>query len=397
VLGRSFRLYVGRVDTQRFLVCGAMAIMATLTGGCGASGGDSSRRSEADPPDGKLAIGLATGRGFRITDLQGNDLRKIAVPPGEAVPKVAEAGGVGVAFSADGDELWFLTAAGTTGQTRYRLHIHPTSGRGSGTSSPVVLGDVAGYPLLVSPHGDRVAIGGAAAGHCGSAAVIIGRNGQRMRAFSGAGSVGVALLSWSPDGSRLLYALNRWPDPCGKFEPDQAVLMVHATATGADQRIAFARGATFKGSAWSRDGRRIALSRCKSSEDWDCRLIMVGANGGALHALGDVRTLPSRLVWAVKTNEIVTSGPHATDDPGIWAVNAASGRTRTIEEFGDSVLGASGDASRLVISRAQSREYGILDVASGEFSALPAIAQRKTRLGTAIPAEASFIADPEGQ
>jgi hypothetical protein len=136
--------------TGRFLAIVGTVLVPLLPAGCGSSdSGQPVTRVQADPPAGKLAVSLGGGkRGFRVTDLQGQVLRKIVVPRGHHVE-------IGTpTFNVNGDELWFLALRGT----RFWLHIYPTSGQGPGSSSPVVVDGYVGGRLLVSPNGDRVAI-----------------------------------------------------------------------------------------------------------------------------------------------------------------------------------------------------------------------------------------------
>ena len=289
--------------TGRFLAIAGAMLVALLLAGCGSSdSGESETAVEAGPPAGKLAIGLGGGkRGFRVTDLQGGKLREIVVPRGHYL----EIGGPGgPSFTVTGDELWFLTQGGT----RSWLHIHPTSGQGRVSPSPVVLDRVVGGRFLVSPDGDRVATGGWS-GFCRTA-VILGRDGEMIQTLSASGFVDVVPLSWSRDGSRLLYSLTRYRNSdCGKYGLGPSELLVHRQGTRRDQLLVAARNASFTGSAWSPDGRRIALAECKNAEDWSCRLVVIDADGRARRDLGNIGIVDDeagRLVWVVTTNEIVT-------------------------------------------------------------------------------------------
>jgi hypothetical protein len=366
------------VNRKRFLLSGAIAITAVLIAGCGSSG-SSSTSSEAGPPEGKLAVGLGGGkRGFRVTDLKGGKLQKIVVPPGHYL----EIGGP--AFTVNGDELWFLTRGGT----RFWLHIFPISGQGRGSSSPVVLDGYGGGRFLVSPDGGRVAIG-AWSGFCRTA-VILGRDGELIQKLSAPGFVDVAPLSWSRDGSRLLYSLTRYRNSdCGKHGLGPSDLMVHRHGTRRDQRIVAARNASFTVGAWSPDGRQIAVAECKNAEDWTCRLVVIDADGRARRDLGNLGIIggeQAKLVWTSRTNEIVTPhmGSSSTEATGVWAFNLDSGAGRRIADDG-STDGASVDGSLIADIN------GVLDVETGQRWPFPANVERRTSFGTPIPPDAYFI------
>jgi hypothetical protein len=379
------------VFTGRFLAIAGTVLVALLLVGCGSSdSGQPETTVQADPPAGKRAVSLGGGkRGFRVTDLQGQVLRKIVVPRGHyLVPRghYLEIGGP--TFTVNGDELWFLTRGGT----RFWLHIYPSSGHGRGSSSPVLLDGFGGSRLLVSPNGDRFAIG-APSGACG-AAMILGRNGEQIQKLSAPGFVGVTPLSWSRDGGRLLYSLTRYrSSDCGKFGLGLAVLMVHRPGTRRDQPLVAARNASFTGSAWSPDGRRIALTECKNAPDWSCRLVVIDADGRARRDLGNLGIVvdeQAQPVWAVTTSEIVT--PRQMSPPAeeteIWAFNLDSGAGRKVADSG-STDGASVDGSLTADID------GVLDVETGQRWPFPANVERRTQFGDRLGPAAYFLEEPK--
>jgi hypothetical protein len=374
------------VFTGRFLAIAGTVLVPLLLVGCGFSdSGQPETKVQADPPAGKLAVSLGGGkRGFRVTDLQGGKLRKIVVPRGHYL----EMGGP--TFTVNGDELWFLTRGGT----RFWLHIYPISGQGRGSSSPVVLDGYLGYGggrFLVSPDGDRVAIG-ASSGFCRTA-VILGRDGELIQKLSAPGFVDVAPLSWSRDGSRLLYSLSRYRNSdCGKYGLGPSDLMVHRQGTRRDQLLVAARNASFTGSAWSPDGRRIALAECKNAEDWSCRLLVIEADGRARRDLGNIGIVDDeagRLVWAVTTNEIVTprlASPSAETE--IWAFNLTSGAGRKVADLG-STDGASVDGSLIADIN------GVFEVETGQHWPFPANVERRNQFGDRVGPAAYFLEEPK--
>jgi hypothetical protein len=360
-------------------------LVALLLVGCGSSdSGQPETKVQADPPAGKLAVSLVGGkRGFRVTNLRGQELRKIVVPRGHQL----EIGRP--TFTVNGDELWFLSLRGT----RFWLHIYPSSGQGRGSSSPLVLNGYGGGRLLVSPDGDRVAIG-ASSGFCRTA-VILGRDGELIQKLSPPGFVDVVPLAWSRDGSRLLYSLARYTDSdCGKYGLGPSDLLVHRQGTRPDQLLVAARNASFTGSAWSLDGRRIALAECKNAEDWSCRFLVIDADGRARHDLGNIGIVDDeqgRLawVWAVTTNEIVTprlASPSAETE--IWAFNLDSGAGRRVVDLG-STDGASVDGSLIADSG------GVLDVETGQRWPFPANVERRNQFGYRVGPAAYFLEEPK--
>jgi Tol biopolymer transport system component len=369
------------VFTGRFLAIAGTVLVPLLLVGCGSSG-QPETRVQADPPAGKLAVSLGGGkRGFRVTDLEGRRLRKIVVPRGHHL----EIGGP--TFTVNGDELWFLSLRGM----RFRLHIYPTSGQGRGSSSPVVLDGHGGGRLLVSPDGDRMAIG-AYSGWC-RITVILGRDGELIQKLSAPGFVDVAPLSWSRDGSRLLYSLTRYRNSdCGKYGLGPSELMVHRQGTRRDQRIVAARNASFTSSAWSPDGRRIALTECNNAEDWSCRLVVIDADGRARRDLGNLGIVEEQAqpVWAVTTNEIVTPRQMSPRAEGmeIWAFNLDSGAGRKVADSG-STDGASVDGSLIADIN------GVLDVETGQHWPFPANVERRTQFGDRLGPAAYFLEEPK--
>ena len=373
------------VFTGRLLAIAGTVLVALLLAGCASSdSGQSETTVEARPPTGKLVVSLGGGkRGFRVTDLEGRTLRKIVVLRGHYL----EIGGP--TFTVNGDELWFLTRGGK----RFWLHIHPSSGQGRGSSSPVVLDGYVGGRLLVSPDGDRMATG-ASSGFCRTA-VILGRDGELIQKLSPPGFVDVVPLAWSRDGSRLLYSLTRYRDSdCGKYGLGSSDLLVHRQGTRPDQLLVAARNASFTGSAWSLDGRRIALAECKNAEDWSCRLVVIDADGRARRDLGNIGIVDDeqgRLawVWAVTTNEIVTprlASPSAETE--IWAFNLTSGAGRRVADLG-STHGASADGSRIADIN------GVLDVQTGQHWPFPANVERRNQFGYRVGPAAYFLEEPK--
>jgi hypothetical protein len=371
------------VFTGRFLAIVGTVLVALLLGGCGSSdSGQSETTVEARAPAGKLVVSLGGGkRGFVVTNLRGQEIRKIVVPRGHDL----EIGGP--TFTVNGDELWFLTQGGK----RFWLHIYPSTGQGRGSSSPVVLDGYVGGRFLVSPDGDRVATG-ASSGFCRTA-VILGRDGELIQKLSPPGFVDVVPLAWSRDGSRLLYSLTRYRNSdCGKYGLGPSDLLVHRQGTRPDQPLVAARNASFTGSAWSPDGRRIALAECKNAEDWSCRLVVIDADGRARRDLGNIGIVDDeagRLVWAVRTNEIVTprlASPSAETE--IWAFNLDSGAGRRVVDL-VSTHGASANGSLIADIN------GVLDMETGQHWPFPANVERRNQFGYRVGPAAYFLEEPK--
>jgi hypothetical protein len=248
-----------------------------------------------------------------------------------------------------------------------------------------------GGRLLVSPEGDRMAIG-ASSEWCRTG-VILGRNGELIQKLSAPGFVDVVPLSWSRDGSRLLYSLTRYTDSdCGKRGLGPSNLLVHRQGTRRDQLLVAVRNASFTGSAWSPDGRRIALAECKNAEDWSCRLVVIDPDGRARRDLGNIGIVDDeagRLVWAVTTNEIVTprlASPSAETE--IWAFNLDSGAGRKVVDLG-STGGASVDGSLIADID------GVLDVETGHRWPFPANVERRNQFGDRLGPAAYFLEEPK--
>jgi Tol biopolymer transport system component len=372
---------------RRFLtILGTVSFLALLLVGCGGSSGENSEtKVETAPPAGKLV--RTVGRRFVVSDLQGRELRRIALPRGEAARSPV--------FSANGDELWFLTVKGAAGRERYRLHIYPASASARGNSSPVALDGLATKALRVSPDGGRVAVGISPSTGCGARGVVLGRNGEQTAELqlSEPGRVTVEVLSWSRDGSRLLYSLRRDPH-CGKYSLYPAALPIHRPGTGRDRLLTAPRDVTFASSAWSPDDSRIALMECKNEEDWSCRLVIIDANGQGRRVLGSLGLVSGgQLVWAVATNEIVTlrqTDPYGEEKAQVWAFNADSGAGRKVADSG-STEGASADGSLIAGIN------GVVDVETGQRWPFPGNVERRTPLGTRylVGPDAYFLEDPK--
>jgi hypothetical protein len=253
-------------------------------------------------------------------------------------------------------------------------------------------GGYGGGRFLVSPDGDRVAIG-ASSGECRTA-VILGRDGELIQKLSVPGFVDVAPLSWARDGSRLLYSLTRYRNSdCGKYGLGPSDLMVHRQGTRPDQLLVAARNASFTASAWSPDGRQIALAECKNAEDWSCQLVVIDADGRARRNLGNLGIIgdeQAKLVWAVRTNEIVTprlASPLA-EDTEVWAFNLDSGAGRRFSDPG-STHGASVDGSLIADID------GVLDVETGQRWPFPANVERRNQFGDRVGPAAYFLEEPK--
>jgi hypothetical protein len=363
---RSLSFHSGIARTTALMVAAAFLVVIAE----GVSYSAVPARVGTFTPEGKLAFPLRASRGFLVTDLRGRKLRTVMAPRGRKV--------VGrPAFAPAGKRLWFLTAVQGAGARDTRLHVIPTTGRGTGGSHALrlkgVVVDVPGWTLatslLVSADEHGIAIGGEpGSGGCWKGAIVSAK-GRLLRRLTARGKVQVNISPWSPKTSRLIYTLYRWQE-CGRITPSAALYMTGPRGGAPDTRLAAQADGSFSRAAWSPDERRLAYNQCNlRASTSTCPLVVTETASRKRRVLAH-DSYPGRVVWVAATNEVVAL--RVGGNEGLWAFKEDGSARRKLAELVD-IQAASRDGGRVIISGGPR----VIDVASGDTWLFPSAARRQ--------------------
>jgi Tol biopolymer transport system component len=192
---------------------------------------------------------------------------------------------------------------------RVVLDDFATSIATAGHRIAALLRDAYGTPQTfgadVSPDGSRIVVASLRDASSPDDIYILGRDGRVISRVHGSG----AAPRWSPDGSSLA-----WGD--GKS-------LVVARTDGSGARIVATYRKGIRGVAWSPDGARLAYV------DGDGGVSTVTA-GRVPDFLAPTSDSPTGIDWSPDGGTIYVASTGA--DGGIWAVSAATGKSRRIIE-----------------------------------------------------------------
>jgi Tol biopolymer transport system component len=208
-------------------------------------------------------IAWDTGTGITIANSDGFDPVEVTLPLGANFDP---------SLSPDGDKVAFLHSSRDDG--RYDLWVGSTSI--DNAEQLTAMRDISS--VAWSPAGDRIAyVRGWSETTLEGAIMLIRPDGSDAQLLARGDAP-----TWAPGGSRLAFA------------HDEGIWTIGANGSNLQKLIA-----NGESPAWSRDGKMIAFVRALSCGKPVCkqRVFIVGATGGAAHAVGPAFDGPRSPVW----------------------------------------------------------------------------------------------------
>lgn len=140
--------------------------------------------------------------------------------------------------------------------------------------------------------------------------------------------------SWSPDGTRIVFAASPLRYPPSLTEWDLWVV----DADGSDLKELYAGPGAQRHPSWSPDGRRIAFSNNATGGQFDFDVVSVNTRGRKLRVIADQERLEREPVYSPDGRKIVFVRRANSGSLGLFVKNLVTGRLRQITPDGVSYI-----------------------------------------------------------